>query len=202
MNIQKLLAAAIAALLLSAGAASAATVTVDGSYSTSYTAGTGNGPSISDDLNHSFVENLTLGTSTAALNFFTVTPSGYCGSCGIGDTASGTIKVTFSFTEPTGATGSFTDTATYTADYRNDTDSVVWSSANDPIVVDFSNGDVLDVTLINASDWAITPEIKFDLTDPSPTPIPGALPLFAGGLGMVGFLSRRKKKNARRVSAA
>jgi hypothetical protein len=202
MNVQKLLAAAIAAFLLSAGAANAATVTVDGSYSTSYTASKGNSPSISDDLNHSFTENLTLGASTSALNFFTVSPSQSCGNCGSADTATGTIKVTFAFTEPTGATGSFTDTATYTADYRNDTDSVVWSSANDPIVVDFSNGDVLDVTLINASDWAITPEIKFDLTDPSPTPIPGALPLFAGGLGMVGFLSRRKKKNAQRVSAA
>ena len=28
------------------------------------------------------------------------------------------------------------------------------------------------------------------------TPIPGALPLFAGGLGMIGFLARRKKRKA------
>jgi hypothetical protein len=31
---------------------------------------------------------------------------------------------------------------------------------------------------------------------PSATPLPAALPLFAGGLGMVGFLARRRKRNA------
>jgi hypothetical protein len=31
---------------------------------------------------------------------------------------------------------------------------------------------------------------------PAATPLPAALPLFAGGLGMVGFLARRKKRNA------
>jgi hypothetical protein len=30
---------------------------------------------------------------------------------------------------------------------------------------------------------------------PSPTPLPAALSLFAGGLGIVGFLSRRRKRN-------
>jgi hypothetical protein len=30
----------------------------------------------------------------------------------------------------------------------------------------------------------------------SPTPLPAALPLFAGGLGLVGFLARRKKRKA------
>jgi hypothetical protein len=29
---------------------------------------------------------------------------------------------------------------------------------------------------------------------PSATPLPAALPLFAGGLGFVGFLTRRKKR--------
>jgi hypothetical protein len=33
--------------------------------------------------------------------------------------------------------------------------------------------------------------------DVTATPLPAALPLFAGGLGMVGFLARRKKRNAR-----
>jgi hypothetical protein len=32
--------------------------------------------------------------------------------------------------------------------------------------------------------------------DPSVTPIPSALPLFAGGLGMIGLLSRRRKRKA------
>jgi hypothetical protein len=30
----------------------------------------------------------------------------------------------------------------------------------------------------------------------SQTPLPAALPLFAGGLGMVGFLARRKQRKA------
>jgi hypothetical protein len=37
--------------------------------------------------------------------------------------------------------------------------------------------------------------------DPTATPLPGALPLFAGGLGMVGFLARRRKRAAALVSA-
>jgi hypothetical protein len=32
---------------------------------------------------------------------------------------------------------------------------------------------------------------------PTATPLPAALPMFAGGLGMVGFFARRKKRNAR-----
>jgi hypothetical protein len=31
---------------------------------------------------------------------------------------------------------------------------------------------------------------------PTLTPIPAALPMFAGGLGLVGFLARRKKRKA------
>jgi PEP-CTERM motif len=197
MNKQTIYGLSIAvSLLVTAGVANATTVTVDGSYTTSYTSTTGNGPSISDDLNSSFTETLTMGTPTADLNFFTVAPSRYSGFYQNKGTATGTITVSFKFTEPTGATGSLTDTATYTADYNNDTDSVDWSSANDPIVVTFSNGDVLDVTLVNASDWDITPKISFDLTGPAATPLPATLPLFAGGLGLLGFFGRRKRKSA------
>ncbi len=52
-----------------------------------------------------------------------------------------TIIATFSFNEPTGATGTLSNTAVYTADYNNDTDFIVWSSSNAPIRVTFSNTD-------------------------------------------------------------
>jgi len=38
--------------------------------------------------------------------------------------------------------------------------------------------------------------VSATFTPVSSTPLPAALPLFAGGLGMVGFLSRRKKRKA------
>ena len=43
----------------------------------------------------------------------------------------------------------------------------------------------------------------FSALDVTSTPLPAALPLFAGGLGMVGFLAgRRKRKNAAAIAAA
>ena len=116
----------------------------------------------------------------------------------------GTITVTFSFTEPTGATGTLTETGTYSAKYSGsplsctgstgtETDCIVWSASNNPIAVKFSNGDVLDVTLVNASDWTITPEISFEI---SQTPLPATLPLFVGGLSVMGLLGWRTKRKA------
>jgi hypothetical protein len=40
------------------------------------------------------------------------------------------------------------------------------------------------------------------INDVAATPLPAALPLFASGLGMFGFLVRRKKRNAQAVLAA
>jgi hypothetical protein len=39
--------------------------------------------------------------------------------------------------------------------------------------------------------------LEFDDVPLTPTPLPATLPLFAGGFGMIGFLLRRKKQNAR-----
>jgi hypothetical protein len=64
------------------------------------------------------------------------------------------------------------------------------------IVLVFSGATTLtDVTLSGLSNFR-----SFDITA---TPLPAALPLFAGGLGMVGFLAgRRKRKNAAAIAAA
>jgi hypothetical protein len=214
--------AAIATLLLaSAGAAHAVTViTVNGNYSLAFSNIVGNQPGISYGLNHtSFTENLTVGTPTTPTNFFTTSPPGTCGSNCVNNTQSETITVTFNFTEAvSNATGHLTAAGTYVAKYStpslpcaaddvgsSQTDCVYWNTGafinNNPVVdpVTFSNGDVLDVTLYFASDWAITPTISFKILQSSggnqtSTPLPAALPLFATGLGALGLLGWRRKR--------
>ncbi len=216
------------------GMAHAATLTVNGSYTVSYTPTTGNGPSITDRLGtwvsgvRDFSEVLTLGGSaTAPVNFITATPNScesgsgfYCNRTS--GTASGTIAVTFAFTTPTGATGNFTETGLYQAKYGGSflscsgksgygqSDCINWSHINDPIVVSFTNGDILDLTLFDAEDWAITPTISFQAlgcgagiicSHQDSTPLPAALPLFASGLGGFGLLAWRRKRKAGAVAA-
>ena len=210
MRMQSLLAAVTAVILVSGGASYAATVTVDGSYTVSYAKTDGNGPAISDDLSHPFAESLTVGTSTTAANFFTATPNGSCGYGCVNNTASGIVTVTFSFSNLTVASGSLSETGTYDAKYSGSdlacsgksgsgqTDCIDWGNTNTASgkitdVITFTNGDVLDITLNNAEDWSITPMINFEI---SQTPLPATLPLFAGGLGFVGYLAKRRKKNA------
>jgi hypothetical protein len=45
------------------------------------------------------------------------------------------------------------------------------------------------------SEWLVD-DISVTASPVSATPLPAALPLFAGGLGMVGFLARRKKRKS------
>ena len=120
---------------------------------------------------------LTVGTPLT-VNFFTASPRGTCdtslGYTCAGNTATGTITASFTFLGPgSGATGKFTDTATYSADYNTSqsprmlgieqrSDCIVWSATNDPVTVNFTDGAVMKVTLSNAQDWAITPTITFN----------------------------------------
>lgn len=68
------------------------------------------------------------------------------------------------------------------------------SDYNDLILV-FSGATTLtDVTLQGLSNFR-----SFDITT---TPLPAALPLFAGGLGFVGYLTGRKKRKAGQALAA
>lgn len=211
MNMQGLLVAVGIAFLASEGSAFAATVSVGESYTVTKSGFTGNAPGITDDLSHSGTLTLTPNTWSTSTNFFTASPAGSSGLGGMDPTVIGTLTVTFHFTEAGGVTGSLSETGTFEAKYggaplagctsspAGDTDCIVWNGAsNTPtgsvvLSTTLSNGNIMNVDFYNAQDWNITPKISFDL---APTPLPAALPMFAGGLGIVGFLARRKKRKA------
>jgi hypothetical protein len=46
-----------------------------------------------------------------------------------------------------------------------------------------------------------SPAFEFDIGEAA-TPLPATLPLFAGGLGFVGYLAKRRKQNAKQALAA
>jgi hypothetical protein len=65
--------------------------------------------------------------------------------------------------------------------------------------------DAAAVLVANSNGWEAADNMASspqDLGYLAATPLPAALPLFAGGLGMVGFLARRKKRNAQSELAA
>ena len=140
-----------------------------------------------------------------------------------GTTASENITLNMHFTEAgSGATGSLSVTGTYVAKYSgsslacatgsqglSQTDCFYWytgawtsTNPNDASVVDavaLSNGDILNVTLYSAEDWTIYPKIGFnmpvsDTGHQGTTPLPAAFPLFASGLGVMGFFAKRRKR--------
>jgi hypothetical protein len=49
----------------------------------------------------------------------------------------------------------------------------------------------VDVALVTTD-----PKNDFSLNTPSATPLPATLPLFAGGLGFVGYFAKRRKQKA------
>jgi len=66
---------------------------------------------------------------------------------------------------------------------------------------DFDNNSV--VTGKSRHTDAVSSAVLFGLPtiDPSPTPLPAALPLFAGGAGLIGLLARRRKQKAALAAA-
>ena len=146
-------------------------------------------------------------------NLMQIDPAGSCGKGCTTDKAlygdkglidSGTITVSI---VGTGADSgdTFTDSGIFTAKYsgatlscassdshsKNQTDCIDWAK---PTIDTFT---AITISLVNAVDWDLVPEIQ--LSDPGNslgTPLPGALSLFAGGLGAMGLFGRRRKRKA------
>jgi hypothetical protein len=207
MKMQALLTAVVTMVLMSAGAASADTIT--GNYTVSATGSgsyTGNKPGLSDDLPGTFSR--AVSGTTVTTNFFTAAPTGSCGGtwniCGGTNIDTGPITVTFTNLKDGSYTASnVTVYGTYEANYNNTTDYIDWTGAVSGVLtvaVDFSNGAVVDLLFYNQSDWDITPKIGF-VDGPTATPLPPALALFGGGLGMMGMLGWRRKRKAAAIAA-
>jgi hypothetical protein len=201
--IQKLIAAAAMVLLASTGTTSANT-SIDFTYSLSYspTSGTSGDVTLTKDLASPYSASIGT-TQTTPTNFFTASPASSCTGC-TNNTASGTITVTFNFTQPTGIS-QFTETATYKAQYSGgtlscsgdsgQTDCVDWTGATNGtstgvLTVAVTSG--LDMYLGNASDWAISPTISFqDVPVPGPAAGSGFPGLFFA-IGMIGLVGWRR----------
>jgi hypothetical protein len=117
-------------------------------------------------------------------------------------------------------------TATYTNTTGSNGFSIFWGSPDAYNEVLFYDGGTLEATVIGSSllppsgsghnlvsfdfnGQTITSVVledtgtaAFEYSDVTYTPLPAALPLFAGGLGMIGFLGhRRKRKTAAALTA-
>ena len=151
--------------------------------------------------------NITSGTPLTISDFITGTVTG------VNKTdQSGTVSAAFTFTDPTTASG--TDSGTITGSFAGNSSNlkeidITWS---DPITVAFTDGTNLKIDLANVAFSCPSPSCgvndSFDvagtftlLNGPTATPLPATLPLFAGGLGLVGFLSKRGKRAKQALAA-
>jgi hypothetical protein len=94
---------------------------------------------------------------------------------------------------PLGANLTPGDGSTYTGTGDSPHQSTT-ASVSDPVTL--SNGASFKVNFFDAQDWDIVPGVSFTNIDPSPTPLPAALPLFTAGLSVMGLLGWRRKQKA------
>ena len=202
---------ALAAVLLAGTAfasmpASADTVT--GTYTASLLMNTGAFAGLETNLASPF--NLTLGAARSL--FLTVDPGICYLNC---NPTHGTITVTFSNLTVNGHNfGGFTETGLYTANYSNQTDSVVWAGAtaqsgfgvdqdgSTPLVfTDLLNGGsfgILKFNLVDGADWNVQTWAEASLqAAPVPAPIVGAgIPgIIAACSFMLGLGKYRRRRN-------
>jgi len=162
--------------------------------------------SFSTGINYSSLglnNNIVFGTPLTLSDFITGTVTGVNKS-----DQSGTISASFTFTDPTAATG--TDSGTVVGSFSGNssnlkTIAITWA---DPITVSFTNGASLLIDLGNVLYNCPSPSCSngdtFDIAgtftllsggnDLGTTPLPATLPMFLGGAGVVGLVARRRKR--------
>jgi hypothetical protein len=74
-----------------------------------------------------------------------------------------------------------------------------FSSINSGIALAFE--DLLGGSQNSDFDYNDFDAVITGIIDPTPTPLPATLPLFAGGLGFVGYLAKRRKHNKKQAVA-
>lgn len=222
---------AIVAVAVSISAVPAFATSLTGSYSISehYTSSQG-GPSITYNLSDPFNINLSTGTPTSAMNFFTASPRSTCFGSGCSNhIETDLLTVTFSNLSILGVTiPTFTQTATFTAKYTGselscavgdgrsptsgETDCVVWTGASntfDGSITLFKAlgalnpalaGQSLEIFLYNATDWNITPKIAFELVS-NQVQVPEPATFGLMGAGLAALALLRRRSKAPQLTS-